>query len=340
MITYVIAFFGGMFGTMIGGGPAFVVCGLIGIAGLAAGAAGNTYFAFTVALGPLLIPCVAYISGLVALQYANKRGYIDNNKDVGVPLMSLKKPDVLIVGGIVGVLCMLMKTGFDTIGLAAMCDTGGLVVLVMSIIAKFIFFPKNLLGKVPADVKKLKGGRFSPKAAAGLPNCETGFMRLVIGLGVGGSSAALSYLFVNSGNKTLASMAVVAGFLFYTGMMSVGIPPYFGAALVAGYAFVFSGNSFLWGIVGGVITIFISDALVRCFNLYSDGNIECVAGGLVFPSIIVILIFPKLGLYTAAPIVQYIAVAAMALLLIVFSVIDEKRLKLSVIDKEELTLSE
>ena len=101
----IAAFGGGVWGAAVGGLPAFVFCGIAAIvgAGLTAFAGDGGFFSNTVAFGPLLGPQVSFAGGVAAVAYAAKRGLHADGKDIGSALMGLNRPDVLLIGGLFGV---------------------------------------------------------------------------------------------------------------------------------------------------------------------------------------------------------------------------------------------
>lgn len=131
----IAAFAGGAFGAAIGPLPVFIIMGFIIIGGEAAnlalagagdtvadpaalGAAGMTG---NIAFGPVFGPHTAFAGGLAATAYAAKKGYIDSGfayheaKNILYALGT--KPDVLIVGGLFGILGMLITNVSATTGM-------------------------------------------------------------------------------------------------------------------------------------------------------------------------------------------------------------------------------
>ena len=106
------AFAGGAFGAAIGALPAFILTGLLVIAGAAANIVGvapeGAVGLVGVGFGHVFGPHISFAGGAAAAAYAAKRGYMDsgfdfhNAKDIGFALGT--KPDVLAVGGAFGLL--------------------------------------------------------------------------------------------------------------------------------------------------------------------------------------------------------------------------------------------
>ena len=106
------AFAGGAFGAAIGALPAFILTGLLVVAGAAANIVGvapeGAVGLVGIGFGHVFGPHISFAGGAAAAAYAAKRGYMEsgfdfhNAKDIGFALGT--KPDVLAVGGAFGLL--------------------------------------------------------------------------------------------------------------------------------------------------------------------------------------------------------------------------------------------
>jgi len=109
---WVGAFAGGAFGAAIGALPAFVLTGLLVVAGAAANIVGvapeGSVDLVGIGFGHVLGPHISFAGGAAAAAYAAKKAYMEsgfdyhNAKDIGFALGN--KPDVLAVGGVFGML--------------------------------------------------------------------------------------------------------------------------------------------------------------------------------------------------------------------------------------------
>ncbi|WP_253738482.1 hypothetical protein [Halohasta salina] len=109
---WVGAFAGGAFGAAIGALPAFVLTGLLVVAGAAANIVGvapeGSVDLVGIGFGHVFGPHISFAGGAAAAAYAAKQGYMEsgfdyhNAKDIGFALGN--KPDVLAVGGLFGLL--------------------------------------------------------------------------------------------------------------------------------------------------------------------------------------------------------------------------------------------
>ena len=131
----VAAFAGGALGAAVGALEAFSIAGVLIVAGEAVNVAteaapdptvdltalGSTGLTATVGLGPLFGPHVAFAGGVAATAFAARQGYLDTDfefheaKNVGHALGP--RPDVLLVGGVFGVLGVAIAQASVTLGL-------------------------------------------------------------------------------------------------------------------------------------------------------------------------------------------------------------------------------
>jgi hypothetical protein len=118
----IAAFAGGAFGAAVGALPAFIFTGFMVIAGEAANVAGRYIAAAgpgkaselsaigitgTIAFGPVFSPAISFAGGAAAAAYAAKRGYMETGFDFheakNIAFAQGTKPDVLVVGGVFGI---------------------------------------------------------------------------------------------------------------------------------------------------------------------------------------------------------------------------------------------
>lgn len=160
----VAAFAGGAFGASVGALPAFAFTGLMVIAGEAANLIGNALAAEvgsvaaadigvgitgSVAFGPVFGPHISFAGGAAAAAYAAKKGYMNT----GFPFHMAKditfahgtKVDVLVVGGLFGVLGAVIRQGSAAFGLPWDPIAMGVV---LSALAHRLAFGYDLIGPV------------------------------------------------------------------------------------------------------------------------------------------------------------------------------------------------
>ena len=112
VLALLLAAGGGFFAAAIGALHAFIFTGFMGIAGLAIAMAGaGTNFLTFVAFGPVFGPHIAFAGGVAAAAYAARTGKDVGGKDIGVPLISIERPDVLLVGAGFGMFGYVVQSG-------------------------------------------------------------------------------------------------------------------------------------------------------------------------------------------------------------------------------------
>lgn len=163
-----VAFAGGALGAAIGGLPAFSLAGLIIVVGevaeitqqsvAAAGpvnpsALGATGLTASLGLGPGFGPHVAFAGGVAAAAYAARKGYMDTDFDYheakNVTYALGTEPDVLVVGGLFGVLGVAIVEGATAVGIPA--DPIALSIVLSAFVHRIVFgYP--LVGKIRGGV--------------------------------------------------------------------------------------------------------------------------------------------------------------------------------------------
>lgn len=181
---------GGFLGATFGALVAFVFTGfavVIGVAGLIG--SGNADFLNSIAFGPFFGPQISFAAGVAAVAYAYRRGYITSGRDIVTPLISLSKPDVLLVGAGFGVLGYLVQQLVLIIpGFGSKTDSVAITVVISALVARLVFGRSGVVGKHVDGVTGWK--RFTPNAQhAWLAYQQSPVVALLLGLFVGGVSA-------------------------------------------------------------------------------------------------------------------------------------------------------
>jgi len=171
---WIAAFAGGAFGAAIGALPAFIFTGFMVIAGEAAGALGlapadmnpdtaavetlnatagatggaaslpvadgvattATGFTGVLGFGPVFGPHISFAAGAAAAAYAAKQGYIDDGKNI-LWAAGTNHIDVLMVGGVFGILGHLGTSTFRLVGIPT--DNIALMVFVSALLHRVVF---------------------------------------------------------------------------------------------------------------------------------------------------------------------------------------------------------
>lgn len=271
-----VSFCGGAFGAALGALPAFILCGFVGLVGVAAGMAGSTFnWHQLVTFGPFFGPHISFASGCAAAAYARKMGYIKSGKEITNALVGLKRPDILAVGGVFGLLAYIVQTGAASIASLGQMDTVAFTVLVIQLIAKVIF-GDGFFGRLSPEASSR--GRF---VLGGdnrwLPWQETMGEKVMIGLAAGGLSAFITSLML--ANPLTAGNAPFVGFLISAVILvflqyGTTVPVSHHITLCAAYGTLFSGGNILWGVVMAIIASMLSDIGARIFFIHGDTHVD------------------------------------------------------------------
>ncbi|WP_233735761.1 hypothetical protein [Halonotius aquaticus] len=157
--TWLIASFaGGAFGAAIGALPAFIFTGFMVIAGQATASLGldgagegtaltASGFTGVLGFGPVFGPHISFAAGAAAAAYAAKQGYIDDGKNI-LWAAGTQKTDVLLVGGIFGILGLASQQILNGIGFPT--DNIALTVFLSALIHR-IAFGYSVIGEITGD---------------------------------------------------------------------------------------------------------------------------------------------------------------------------------------------
>ena len=159
LFNILAAFGAGALAASIGAVNAFIMTGILAIvAGVLTCLGLDAGFTATVAFGTVLGPHMSFAAGAAATAYAKKKGYIDNGCALGQGLAFLGKADVLVVGGIFGVIALLIADfvvakifgGLIPFG----TDNPGMTVVISGIIARLAFTDNGVKSKNPTFMSK------------------------------------------------------------------------------------------------------------------------------------------------------------------------------------------
>ena len=207
------AFGGGILGAAIGALPAFIMAGILVLAGMT-----------DLAFGPYFGPHIAFAGGVAATALAGKRG-LDAGNNILLPLAKFNDGFILLVGGIFGAGGLIIQKLLAGIGTPT--DTVALTVALSGIIARFVFG---------------NGRLFSGYT---LPDSRTAIFLLVLGIGVGLISGYASLVT----NNAVIGFGVAATTLIFLQFMGVG-PVSHHLALPAALAAMATGSIWAGGLFG------------------------------------------------------------------------------------------
>ena len=170
LLFLIAAFGGGIFGTAIGGQPAFIFTGFMVMIGVANSLAGGQFdFLTNVAFGPVFGPHISFAGAAAAAAFAANRGSLETARDIGTPLTGTRDPLVFVVGGLFGMGGYLVNFGLGSLLSIAgttggapvpLTDTVALTVGISGIAARLIFGSSGLFGTMDAEDRER--GRFVP----------------------------------------------------------------------------------------------------------------------------------------------------------------------------------
>ncbi|MBL3568021.1 permease [Rhodovulum sp. BSW8] len=267
-----VAFGGGIFGAAIGALPAFAFVGILTIAGVAiqlAVAPAATDF-FGIPFGVFGPHVGGFASGVAAAAYAASKGKLDSGRNIVTAGMGLNSPDVLLVGGIFGIVGYVICWGVAMVpdvgpGLP-WTDYPGMSVVISAFIVRFLWGTCGLCGKTP------EGERFfHPTDATKWLVFQSSFGQIaVIGIGVGLLGGWLGVTYGTAG-ALLAFGIAAASLLFLT--VGVLTPVTHHIALPAAIVGVASG-SILWAAIAGLVCAFVGEFFARVFLDRGDTHID------------------------------------------------------------------
>ncbi|MFR3730317.1 hypothetical protein [Lacrimispora sp.] len=268
VFAFIGAFGGGIIGAYIGALPAFILTGVIAIAGAAAAMAGGADASIGfVAFGSYLGPHIAFAGGVAAAAYAGKKKMLQSGTDILSPLYGLSDPVTLLVGGGFGVLGFVVHYFAGSI-FRLNTDLPGITVIVSALIARFAFGSSGLTGKTEAGEKREyvtvgKGFFCNGLLGAGI-GTAAGFVYQSMASG-GASQAAI-------GNFPVLCFGIAAFSLIFT-QTGFAVPSTHHIALISALAAVTSGNPVM-GTVFGILTALFGDIAGKVFNSHCDTHID------------------------------------------------------------------
>ncbi len=279
----IAAFGGGVFASAIGGVESFVFTGVFAIVGAIASMAGLNVGGFLVsdvAFGAFFGPYVAFTGAVGAAAYAKKKGVLENGADIITCLSTLNEPDVLVVGGIVGMIGYLFKVLLadglfgGTISPKLATDTPGFTVFWVAVVIRLVFGGKLFTGSSIVS----KGKAF------------TNMLVMSVGFSIVVAFVYAGFVQANAGNTELID-AVTANYpVLVFGMAAVGLlfacggQGFYGchhiiiiAALGATKAYAKTGNigmAAVVGVVTGTCAGILNDAETCVINSGTDSHID------------------------------------------------------------------
>ena len=273
-----VAFAGGALGAALGASAAFIFTGifvLIGVA-IAAGGGGKEFIG-AVAFGPLLGPHISFAGGVAAAAFAAKAGHHTTGRDLGRGLAGLGRPDVLVVGGVFGVIGFLIQAAIGAAPVLALTDSVALTVFLSAVIVRLVFGKTGLLGDrtQPGEWVAFQSGWPQVVSLGAVLGLSSAFLARVIGVDKGGDVAGFGF--------------AATGLLFlHTGTT---VPVWHHIALPAAIAFSLTGGNLYAGAAAGVAGAVLGELYARAFLNHGDTHIDPPAAAIATMTVVLKLLF-------------------------------------------------
>lgn len=277
-LALIAAFGGGLAGAYMGALPAFILTGVIAIAGSAASMAGAADVTVgLIAFGSFLGPHIAFAGGVAAAAYAGKIKKLSSGADILSSLNGLATSSVLLVGGLFGVLGYLIQAMVASPAVVAVfpTDTPGCTVIILAVICRLLFGSTGLTGNYTGS---------APREWFATGN---GFVyNVVLGAGIGLITGGLSAYLYNTGAAAyvIGSFPVIcfgiaaASLIFtQTGFATPATHHIFYPSSVAAVTFgaIFGvPGAVVAGVLVGAIGSVAGDFMGRTFNSHCDTHID------------------------------------------------------------------
>ena len=269
LFNILAAFGAGVLAASIGAVNAFIMTGIMAIiAGVTACAGVADGVSSVIAFGTVLGPHMSFAAGAAATAYAKKKGYIDNGCALGQGLTYLGKADVLVVGGVFGIIAYLIADfvvakifgGLIPYG----TDNPGMTVVISGIIARLCFTDNGVKSANPTLMSKGADLTALLVRAAGLS------------LAVGGTGAALAAAGASLAGYNLIIFGLAAVTLIFPGMGSwhhIGIISAY-ATMIAVGAGMAAGGVVVMALVAGIVVAILCNMENCLINTGVDSHID------------------------------------------------------------------
>ena len=268
LFALVASFGGGIIGAYMGALPAFILTGVIAIAGAVAAMAGGADMTVGfIAFGSYLGPHIAFAGGVAASAYAGKTKNLGSGTDILSCLNGLADPATLLVGGVFGVIGFLIHYVIGAV-LHLNTDLPGFTVIISAVIARLVFGSSGLIGKAAPDETReyFTGGK-------GM------LCNVILGLGIG-TTTGFVYQALVDGGASAASIGSYPVLCFGIAAVSLifaqtgfAMPATHHIALISALAAVTAQNPVM-GIVFGILTSLFGDFIGKTFNSCCDTHID------------------------------------------------------------------
>lgn len=292
LMALVAAFGGGIIGAYMGALPAFIMTGIFAIVGAIATAAGAPadIAVNALAFGSFVGPHVAFAGGVAAAGYAGKKKKLSSGTDILSPLNGTGAPDVLLVGGVFGLLGFVIHFLIGKTPLGPLTDLPGITVFLLAVVTRLAFGSTGLTGKYTGSGKRTW---FST---------GTGFVYNLLlggGIGVAVSFVAASLKASGASDAVMGIYPIICfGFSAITLVFTqtgFAMPATHHITLPAGLAAVAGLTAFgpagaLLGVLFGALGSLLGDLVGNSLNSHCDTHIDPPATTIFILTIVISLI--------------------------------------------------
>lgn len=292
-----VAFGGGVFGAAVGALAAFEFVGILvivmAIVQIITGAPSEFILFPFGFFGP---HTGGFAAGVAATAYAAKKGMLSSGRDITAGLSGLGAYDVLLIGGIFGVLGYAIAWGLNQIPAFApgyaWTDTVALTVVISGMVVRLAFGKTGLLGKPELGIRHC----YPPQDKCWMPYHSRIPQLSVLGVGIGLMAGFLGHKF--GGDGALLAFGISAFSLIFL-HFNTQVPVSHHIALPAALAAVFS-QSLIWAAIVGLLCALLGEFVSRVFLVHGDTHIDPPAMTIAIMTTLVNLL-AMLGFFTLLP---------------------------------------
>ncbi len=282
----IAAFGGGTLGACIGALPAFILTGIVAIAGGIVTLAGGSDLSIgSIAFGSILGPHIAFAGGVAAAAYsANKKKDLDVGTNILASLNGYEDPATLLIGGIFGVFGFLLSYLYGSI-LKIPTDIPAISVFTLAIITRLVFGTTGLLGSGDSDCERSyfkKGKALS--------------YSIIFGGGIGIAISYVGYYLLETGASPellgiypVICFGISAIALIFT-QTGFATPATHHITLPAAAATIMSGNALI-GVMFAIIGTLLGDLAANLLNTNCDSHIDPPATSIMIVVLLINLLF-------------------------------------------------
>jgi len=230
------------------------------------------------------------MGGVAAAAYAEHwKKYGNKAMDIGAPLMGLNKPDVLLVGGIFGMVGYLIQYLWVITGIAAWTNPIALSIVVNGLLVRVVFGKTGFFGKVRAG-----DSRWVPSDVAGwLPWQEKPLQVLMI------SFVALPAAYITFATAGRSAAIVFGCAALYLVYLWAGKPvPVIHHIVLAAEQMTAATGNVGWGIAMGFLGAALGEIWASTLTAHADTFIDPPSCAL-FTTLTIQIILMKTGVVTS-----------------------------------------